>query len=125
MAYTKTNWTPGETPLSADNLNNIENGIESVESRLNSTIVLQRVNFGKTTVNANAGYTHDGKLTKSGYSAAGIVGYSSAGSNAITVPHCSIDINGNYGFFLRNHSSSAATLYPYINVLWVKTESLK
>ena len=29
MAYTKTEWVTGETPLSADNLNNIENGIEA------------------------------------------------------------------------------------------------
>lgn len=31
MAYTKTEWVTGETPLSADNLNNIENGIEAAD----------------------------------------------------------------------------------------------
>lgn len=29
MAYTKTNWINGETPCSAENMNNIENGIEN------------------------------------------------------------------------------------------------
>lgn len=28
MAYNRTTWVNGETPLSADNMNNIENGIE-------------------------------------------------------------------------------------------------
>ena len=30
MAYTRTEWVSGETPLSADNMNNIEDGIEEV-----------------------------------------------------------------------------------------------
>lgn len=30
MAYTRTDWVSGETPLSADNMNNIEDGIEEV-----------------------------------------------------------------------------------------------
>ena len=30
MAYTRTNWVSGSTPLSADNMNNIEDGIEEL-----------------------------------------------------------------------------------------------
>ncbi len=32
MAYTRTNWVSGETPLSASNFNNIEDGIEELNS---------------------------------------------------------------------------------------------
>ena len=32
MAYTKTNWVDGFTPLSAENMNNIENGILNIEN---------------------------------------------------------------------------------------------
>ncbi|MGO5076118.1 hypothetical protein ACTQ4K_19760 [Clostridium sporogenes] len=34
MTYTKTNWVDGFTPLSAEKLNNIENGIENLEREL-------------------------------------------------------------------------------------------
>ena len=32
MSYTRTNWVTGETPLSAGNMNNIEDGIEELNS---------------------------------------------------------------------------------------------
>ena len=34
MAYTKTTWVNGETPINADNLNNIENGIETNDANI-------------------------------------------------------------------------------------------
>lgn len=34
MAYTKTNWVNGQTPINATNLNHIEDGIESVEQEI-------------------------------------------------------------------------------------------
>ncbi|MGO5076125.1 hypothetical protein ACTQ4K_19795 [Clostridium sporogenes] len=34
MIYRKTNWIDGFTPLSAEKLNNIENGIENSEREL-------------------------------------------------------------------------------------------
>ena len=34
MAYTRTNWESGVTPLSAGNMNNIEDGIEELNSNL-------------------------------------------------------------------------------------------
>lgn len=55
MAYTRTNWVSGETPLSATNMNNIEDGIEE----LNSKIV-----FEQTTVTYTNGWT---TINKSGY----------------------------------------------------------
>ena len=33
MAYTPTNWVTGQTPLSAANLNNIEQGISDLNSK--------------------------------------------------------------------------------------------
>ncbi|KEI94425.1 hypothetical protein N496_20045 (plasmid) [Clostridium botulinum A2B3 87] len=38
MAYTKTNWVDGFTPLSAENLNNIENGIQNNEEKFNNYV---------------------------------------------------------------------------------------
>lgn len=41
MAYTKKTWVSGETPLSAENMNNIENGIANAHediSKLNTKI---------------------------------------------------------------------------------------
>lgn len=35
MAYTRTNWVSGETPLSAENMNNIEDGIEEAKEAVN------------------------------------------------------------------------------------------
>lgn len=35
MAYTKTTWVNGETPINADNLNNIEGGIKDNETSIN------------------------------------------------------------------------------------------
>ncbi len=43
MAYTRTDWVSGETPLSADNLNNIEDGIEELNSKSVSMVVLSKI----------------------------------------------------------------------------------
>ena len=48
MSYVKTKWTDNQTPLSADNLNNIEDGIEAVPvdaSEGRSSIVTKTVNI--------------------------------------------------------------------------------
>lgn len=42
MAYTKTTWTSGETALSAEHMNNIENGIENLENNLGTISSLVR-----------------------------------------------------------------------------------
>lgn len=38
MAYSRTNWVTGETPLSAANFNNIEDGIEGINTNLGKVI---------------------------------------------------------------------------------------
>lgn len=37
MAYEKTTWVSGETALSADNMNNIEDGIETLDNKFSCT----------------------------------------------------------------------------------------
>ncbi|GAA0061740.1 gp53-like domain-containing protein [Clostridium sp. CTA-1] len=39
MTYTKTNWVDGFTPLSAEKMNNIENGIEQNTNRFNDYVL--------------------------------------------------------------------------------------
>lgn len=39
MAYTKTIWRTGETPLSAENMNNIEDGIEEALNKIHLSTV--------------------------------------------------------------------------------------
>lgn len=39
MTYTKTNWVDGFTPLSAEKMNNIENGIEQNTNRFNNYVL--------------------------------------------------------------------------------------
>ena len=51
MAYERTNWVTGETPLSADNMNNIEDGIEALQTAvdtLNSNIGTTRFTFSSS-----------------------------------------------------------------------------
>ena len=41
MAYTRTDWVSGGTPLSADNMNNIEDGIEELNSKFGGLNVVK------------------------------------------------------------------------------------
>ena len=61
MAYTKTTWVNGETPINADNLNNIEGGIkdnETLISNITGTILWKNPhptdNFQAQTVELNS-----------------------------------------------------------------------
>ena len=53
MAYTKTNWVSGETALSADNMNHIENGIEALDNKIG---VISVANKDTDTSVPTAGY---------------------------------------------------------------------
>lgn len=55
MAYTKTNWVNGTTPINATNLNHIEDGIESVEQEIPSVYSTPR-NTTTTDEVYNCGY---------------------------------------------------------------------
>lgn len=52
MAYTRTTWVSGETPLSASNLNNIEDGIEELNTGILD--VVRVMTFSKTNFQINA-----------------------------------------------------------------------
>lgn len=39
MAYTRTTWRTGETPLSAGNFNNIEDGVEEALSKIHISTI--------------------------------------------------------------------------------------
>lgn len=65
MSYTRTDWVSGETPLSAENMNNIEDGIEECQdsiSDLNSNLVVKSTPL---TVNTQ-GATGSGMVYKYG-----------------------------------------------------------
>ena len=50
MSYTRTTWVSGETPLSADNMNNIEDGIEELKSDLAYQVKGSATNGNTSTV---------------------------------------------------------------------------
>ena len=45
MAYTKTEWVNGETPINESNLNNIENGIEELQRHKITAYLSSNVSF--------------------------------------------------------------------------------
>lgn len=55
MAYTKTNWVSGVTPLSAENLNNIENGVKANEDAINAVNARIAVGTAANAVSVAAG----------------------------------------------------------------------
>ena len=59
MAYTKTNWVSGETPLSAENLNNIENGVKANEDAINAVNARIAVGTAANVVSVAAGAYED------------------------------------------------------------------
>ena len=46
MAYNKTNWKNGETPLNADNMNHLEDGIFSATEAINGLTAIIPNNIG-------------------------------------------------------------------------------
>ena len=56
MEYTKTNWVNGETALNADNMNNIEDGIERAKNEINT---LGGEKFDKTSIVEEFGNAKD------------------------------------------------------------------
>lgn len=110
MAYTKTNWVSGETPLSAANLNNIEQGIADLDGKV-PTVISQTVNVG--TVSASGSASSAGVAISgvpSGKTAVGIVGWALSGSNYTGIIPLRISIqSGKIAYVLRNTYTSAAT----------------
>ena len=85
MAYTRTNWVSGETPLSAGNMNNIEDGIEELNSNLDSLIKFKEYTYTYSLAQGgalNITGQNFGLATPSGYSVLGIVYFNSGSSFA-------------------------------------------
>ena len=63
MAYTKTNWVNGQTPINATNLNHIEDGIESVEQEIPE---VKNTQTSSTTKVYSCDYVNDKMIDSSG-----------------------------------------------------------
>lgn len=122
MAYTKTEWVSGETPLSATNMNNIENGIKNLESNVNSLLTTTWETFTQASVAANSTKEFTKTISKSGYTPIGIIGYYS-GSTAIIPYHFRINSATNVSTLVRNVTGSAQNAQPQIGILWMKNAS--
>ena len=84
MAYTKTTWVTGETPLSADNMNNIEDGIEE----LNSNAIVGPSQGYSTTVAVTSGVYFT--APRSGW----MVAFAATDSDQSIVPSLEVDVSG-------------------------------
>ncbi len=89
MAYTKTNWVSGETPLSASNMNHIEDGIDDLNTTMDKFLHVEQYSQ-VTTVNYpiapgdNTYYIPFGNIPK-GYTAVGVVGINTSGTGSSKV----------------------------------------
>lgn len=122
MAYTKTEWVSGETPLSADNMNHIENGIADLASNVNALLVTTWETFTQASVSANATKNFTKTISKAGYTPIGIIGYYT-GSTAIVPYHFRLDSSTSVSTLVRNITSSAVNTKPEIGILWMKNAS--
>lgn len=85
MAYTKTNWVnEGPPAIDADNLNNIEDGIENVDARVTNLEALTELAVATVTVSFSQAQasqsTYTGTLSKPGYYPIGCVGHQMSGT---------------------------------------------
>ena len=127
MAYTKTNWVSGETPLSASNMNNIEAGIEALDDLLSPAILIDSYSptaFFQVTPGDNTIYISFNEVPKN-YTAGGIIGVqtSGTGSSKIRLRAFGISSGGSQAF-LKVYSEATSTLTELtvnVTVLWVKT----
>ena len=129
MAYTRTEWVSGETPLSAGNMNNIEDGIETLNSRILD--VVRVVEFKKTNVSIGANSSLSPvtitATAPTGFSFVSIVGWridtegTDSGANS---PSCVVT---NYwgsttlNATVRNFASSQAKVTVNLKVLFRRT----
>ncbi len=86
MAYTKTNWVSGETPLSASNMNHIEGGIEDLNTTMDKFLHVEQYSQ-VTTVNypiapGDNTYYIPFSSSPKGYTAVGVVGINTSGTGS-------------------------------------------
>jgi len=115
MAYTPTNWVTGQTPLSAANLNNIEQGISDLNSNINdlnndiaevdAKIVLEQSNITYTN-----GWT---TKYKSGYALLAAYAIRNDASYPIVINQRT---DGSYTLFAQNAGNST----QLTQFIWIK-----
>lgn len=89
MSYSRTNWVSGETPLSADNMNNIEDGIEEVQTTANA-IFKGPTTGQRATISTTAGASFT--ATKTGW----LVATGSTNTSATVAPYMALQDGGGY-----------------------------
>ena len=136
MSYTKTNWTNGSgQPISAENLNNIEDGIFNNDARLTAdeakydalteiTVKTLTINFSQ---NAASQSTYTGSDTKAGYYPIGVVGHQLSGTGVGQIVPYSIYLSAKSSGactctvgIRNNNTGSAISGSIGVRVLWQK-----
>ena len=121
--YTKTDWVSGETPLSATNLNKIENGVAELENKLNSILAITSQSLENTTISAKSGHIFSGNLKKDGYTPIGILGFNTT-SPPLHIAHCEMSPNGDYRLYALNpYSYETTTTNMWFRILWMSNEA--
>lgn len=108
MAYTPTNWVTGQTPLSAANLNNIEQGISDLNSKI--TEVDEKIIIEQQLITYANNWT---SIYKSGYSLLAIYAIRSDVSYVIQANRRS---DGVYLLYAPN----AANTSQQVQCIWIK-----
>lgn len=122
MAYTKTEWVSGETPLSATNMNNIENGIKNLESNVNSLLTVTSVTLSNQNIPVGQSKSFSTTISKTGYTAIGVVGLF-CGPNGVFPYKWGLDSPTQVTVFLKNAIGSALDAQPVVDILWMKNAS--
>ena len=132
MAYTKTNWVSGETPLSAANMNNIEAGIEDLNASLDKFLLVEHYSQ-VTSVNdpiapGDNTYYIDFNTVPKGYAPVYVVGVNTSGngSSSVRLRGWFMAANGlRAGVKLRSEASTDITgMTIDVAVLYVKLGSV-
>lgn len=111
MAYTRTNWVTSETPLSAANFNNIEDGIEeALEKAERGTIT---VGYGDATVSLPASDSVEVtvNMAKADHTFLGIIGIYPSGTGSSLGYLFKFYKSGNNAVIGLRNSTSGARSY--------------
>lgn len=125
MAYEKTTWVSGETALSAEHMNNIEDGIKDLENQLNSLFKIVSYNINYTVAgNATKNVTAEefGISTPNGYTPIAILRFSTGSAQVYVRGIIPFGTGAQEIFFMTNTSSSQINTTAYIDILYTKTD---
>ena len=129
MAYTRTTWVSGDTPLSAGNMNNIEDGIEALNTDILDVIRTVTYDVTNHTIPAESfNYVSIPFTSPSGFGNPIVVnvridgsGTSSAVGQHYCFSYSAYQSGSNLIAYIRNTSSSQAKISVHITVLYVRT----